>query len=68
MCYTKPITCYTKLGILPPKEREDARCEFCGDNRSVRYKISFYELDTDKFIKSKPACNLCALVRIGNYK
>lgn len=49
------------VAFIPPDKRNNYRCFFCGETRSVKYVMEIY----DPVIDSKPtrvcSCNLCVL-------
>lgn len=51
------------IHILSQSERLDSQCYFCGEKRSVKYKIVIDESIGDQLIeKEVPCCNRCALL------
>ena len=50
------------MKLIPNWQRENLRCYFCGDTRSVKYELEIHGF-TGNFPKVVCACNKCALSR-----
>ena len=50
------------MKLIPNWQRENLRCYFCGDTRSVKYELEIHDF-TGNFPKVVCACNKCALAR-----
>lgn len=50
------------MKLIPSQRRENLRCYFCGETRSVKYELEIHDFDSD-IPKTVCACNKCALSR-----
>lgn len=51
-----------KLKPISPEERKNAKCYFCGTDKSVKYIVRVFEDDSIEDINHRPCCNKCALM------